>query len=59
MLSDIIVIEPRNQILGFFVYIFLKWDISFIIPTKVTKPLVANLGTVLEGTFSQIVLFEA
>ena len=40
--------------LGFFIYIFLKWDISFIIPNKLTKLLVANLGTLVEGTVSQI-----
>ena len=54
MLSDIIVIEPRNQMLGFFIYICLKWDISFIIPNKLTKLFVANLETLLKGTVSQI-----
>ena len=51
MLSDIIVIEPRNQMLGLY---YLKWDISFIIPNKLIKHVVANLGTLLEGTVSQI-----
>ena len=54
MLSDIIVIEPRNEMLGVFIYIFLKWDISFIIPNKVTKLFVANLGTLVEEAVSQI-----
>ena len=34
--------------------IFLKWDISFVVPNKQTKLFVANLGTLLKGTVSQI-----
>ena len=33
---------------------FLKWDISFLIPNKWTKLVMANLGTVMEGTVSHI-----
>ena len=33
---------------------FLKWDISFIIPNKLTKLVVANLETLLEGTVCRI-----
>ena len=33
---------------------FLKWDISFIVPNELTKLVVPNLGTLLEGTMSQI-----
>ena len=40
--------------LRFFIYIFFKWDISFFIPHKLTKLFVANLGTLVEGTVSQI-----
>ena len=32
----------------------MKWDISFLIPHKLTKLVVASLGTLLEGTGSQI-----
>ena len=48
------VIEPRNQMLKIFHLYFLKWDISFIIPNKLTKLFVDNLGTLLEETVSQI-----
>ena len=54
MLSDIIVIEPQKSNVGIFHLYFLKLDISFIIQTKLTRLLFAYLGTVLEGTVSQI-----
>ena len=40
--------------LRFFDLYFLILDISFLIPNKLTKLFVANLGTLLEGTVSQI-----
>ena len=44
----------KKSNVGIFYLYFLKWDISFIIPNKLTKLFVANLGTLLEGTVSQI-----
>ena len=43
--------KPKVEV---FHLIFLKWDNSFVIPNKQTKLFVANLGTLLEGTVSQI-----
>ena len=55
ILSDRIVIEPKKSNVEIFHLYFFKWDISFLISNKLTKLYVANLGTLLEGTLSQIV----
>ena len=43
----------KSQVEIFHLY-FLKWDISFFVPHKRTKLVMANLGTLMEGKMSQI-----
>ena len=46
--------RAKKSNVGIFHLYFLKWDISFILPNKLTKLFVAYLGILLEGTVSHI-----